>query len=475
MLRFPSPESIRAFGQDKTSRSLLIKGRISEVIVHVPSELWITAERIRDDFRQALVHGQINEQWNEFELLLSFVHHAVRYAPYHDNDFSVRPFLKNLFLLIHVKYLECEEPHTVIESLLLTMEVKDALKIYYEIYCLLEGNGDLKDIAPIKSSALLKFVRQGSVNLVALFGGQGNTEFLLEELIELHYTYQALCHNFIREASAPLLEMAKDPAAVDYLSKGFNVMKWLEEPENRPPNDYLFSAAISLPLVGLVQLANYYIAYKILQLTPGEMAKSFVGTTGHSQGIVAACVIAKSKDEEELLANSTQAMKLLFWIGLRSMQAYPSFTIDPKIIVDCLENSEGQPSPMLAISNLTQAEVIAQLDVANEYLPESEKIHLALKNGPRTMVCSGPPKSLYGLNLILRKIKAPPSLDQSKTPFTKRKARFSTKFLPISSPFHCKMLEEAVPLIMQDVEKHGISFTATSFLTNVITPDNGND
>ncbi len=195
---------------------------------------------------------------------------------------------------------------------------------------------------------------------------------------------------------------------------------------------------------------------------------------GHSQGIVAAAVVALSSTEAELVQNTTKALQALFWMGVRAQQAYPETTLSPTILADSLAHAEGRPTPMLAVFNMTLKDLQTQVDVSNRFLAANAKIEISLHNGPRAYVCSGPPKSLYGLNLLLRKIKAPETLNQTKIPFSKRKLKFSTKFLPITSPFHCSYLEPAVDLIAQDISRLGLNFDSKrSFGIPVISTHDG--
>lgn len=58
-------------------------------------------------------------------------------------------------------------------------------------------------------------------------------------------------------------------------------------------------------------------------------------------------------------------------------------------------------------------------------------------------------------------MKAPASLNQSKIPFSERKLKFGTKFLPISSPFHCSYLQPAVELTCKDIARLGLNFDSS--------------
>lgn len=74
------------------------------------------------------------------------------------------------------------------------------------------------------------------------------------------------------------------------------------------------------------------------------------GSTGHSQGIISSIVISGSSTEKEFIENSTKAVTFLYWLGLRSRNAFPITTIGPTILSDSLQNGEGVPSPMLSIN-----------------------------------------------------------------------------------------------------------------------------
>ena len=49
---------------------------------------------------------------------------------------------------------------------------------------------------------------------------------------------------------------------------------------------------------------------------------------------------------------------------------------------------------------------------------------------------TGPARALYGLITSLRKVQAPPGLDQSKIPFSQQKAVFSVRFSFVGVPYH---------------------------------------
>ncbi|RKO84453.1 hypothetical protein BDK51DRAFT_23017, partial [Blyttiomyces helicus] len=199
------------------------------------------------------------------------------------------------------------------------------------------------------------------------------------------------------------------------------------------------------------------------------------GTTGHSQGIVSSVVLAASETEKQFVQTTQKALGLLFWIGVRSQRACPATTLNPNILQDSLANAEGVPTPMLSVTGLSLAEVKKHADTTNSFLPSDRKVHLSLINGPRAAIFTGPPQSLYGLNVALRKLKADAGKDQSRVPFSQRKLRFSSRFLPVAVPFHSAYLEGVPERVAQDVKEHGISLDSVELAIPVYHTNTGED
>lgn len=198
-----------------------------------------------------------------------------------------------------------------------------------------------------------------------------------------------------------------------------------------------------------------------------------IGSTGHSQGIISSAVISASSTEEEFVRNAEKALGLLFWIGTRAQQVFPPTTLNPAVLEDSINNNEGNPTPMLAITGLRENQVLKHVEETNCHLAPDRQIEVTLHNGPRSFVCTGPPQSLYGLNLTLRKLKAPTGLDQSRVPYSQRKIKFSSRFLPITAPFHSVYLKSAVPIILQDADKHNLRFNASELKIPIYATDSG--
>jgi fatty acid synthase subunit beta len=204
-----------------------------------------------------------------------------------------------------------------------------------------------------------------------------------------------------------------------------------------------------MPLIGVAQLAQYAVACRVADLEPGEMRSLFKGATGHSQGVISAVAVASSGSWGELEENIYKAVKLLFYVGLRGQEAFPLLTIEPHIVENTIENNEGVPTPMLAVNGLGLKALEGHLKKVNAHLADNSKVGISLYNGSTNFVVTGPAKALYGVVTALRKVMAPAGLDQSKTPFSKRKAVFNMRFLPINVPYHSHYLTGATAKLME--------------------------
>ena len=328
---------------------------------------------------------------------------------------------------------------------------------------------------PIKphDSALFRAAGDDEAKLYTIFGGQGNIEEYFEELREVYRTYPSFTEDLIISCAELLRSLSRDPKAEKQYAKGLDVMRWLDDADAQPDTDYLVSAPVSLPLIGLVQLAHYQVTCKALGQTPGQVRERFAGTTGHSQGIVTAAAIATATSWESFAKAAKHAITILFWIGMRSQQAYPRTSLAPSVLQDSIENGEGAPTPMLSIRDLSRAQIQGHIDATNQHLPEDRHIAISLVNSARNFVVTGPPISLYGLNVRLRKVKAPTGLDQNRIPYTERKIRFVHRFLPITAPFHSPLLVEAFRHIREDLSD--ITIPAKSLGISVYNTSTGED
>ena len=346
-------------------------------------------------------------------------------------------------------YLAAKDIHTLASGFD-TETRKTVLSAYFRAVAALQP-------APVPTqpaSALPTAASSGKASIFALFGGQGTNEVYFDELQNLYIIYTPFVASSLQTVTEDILiPLAEEEDDSTFYTYGLDVVSWLSGTVPRPAVSYLASVPVSFPLIGLTQLVQYLIVYRVANLTPGELRSRIAGATGHSQGIVSAVAIAASATFEEFVDNSRKALKWLFYSGLRGQQAFPITSVEPSIVQDALEGGEGTPSPMLSITGLSLKELEPHIAKTNKHLPSISQLFVSLNNGPKAFVVTGPSKALFGLVTSLRKVKAPSGLDQSKVPFSQRKPVFSIRFLVVGVPYHSKYLAGATEtLIEEDLE-----------------------
>ncbi|KAL9944439.1 hypothetical protein ACHAQF_008409, partial [Verticillium nonalfalfae] len=325
---------------------------------------------------------------------------------------------------------------------------------------------------------LTKSLNASSKPLYTIFGGQGLRTNYVQELAEITAAYNPLVEDLINDSAALLNKLSNTSRDVrEIFSESFNILAWLQDSANIPGPGYLSSAPFSAPLVGLIQLAHYEVTCKILGLTPGEFCKQIAGTTGHSQGIITAVVVATGKDWSSWREITRTTITMLFWIGVRTQQVWNTSSsnsaISHAMSQDCIDHSEGTPSPMLSVRGLARETLQEYVDAANRYLKQSSRIlSINMTNGPRQFVISGPPKYLYGLALQIRKAKRLETRGNYEEEDSKEKA-VGSRFLEVSVPFHSVWLEDAVPFIQDDLK--GILLRPSAMAVPVFGSEDGRE
>jgi len=125
-------------------------------------------------------------------------------------------------------------------------------------------------------SALLRAVGAGDARLFAIFGGQGYEDYF-DELTSLYSTYSVFVGDFIQHVASHLLKLSTTEEARKVYGKGLDIMSWILTPQDRPDGEYLCSAPVSLPGVGIVQLALYAVTCRVLGKDPGVLREYFSG------------------------------------------------------------------------------------------------------------------------------------------------------------------------------------------------------
>ena len=439
----------------------------------IPTALHFQASQLKDAFNASLPEptdelAQDDEPSSNAELVARYIGFTSAEIEEDDEATAFVEVLKVILNEFERAFMHANDVH----ALAATLPGITAKKLVV-VQCYYRGRAAVS--RPIKphDSALLRAADDEEASIYTVFGGQGNIEEYFDELREVCTTYRSFTQDLVNSSAELLQSLARDSKADKFYSKGMDILGWLAHPESQPDTDYLVSAPVSLPLIGLVQLAHYQVTCKVLGKTPGEVNERFSGTTGHSQGVVTAAAIATATSWESFAKAAKNAITMLFWIGMRSQQAYPRTSLAPSILQDSVEAGEGTPTPMLSIRDLSQKQVQEHINATNEHLPKDRHVAISLINSARNFVVTGAPISLHGLNLRLRKVKAPTGLDQNRIPHTERKVRFVSRFLPITAPFHSPLLNEAYKQILEDLSD--INIPASSLGMPVYDTNTGDD
>ncbi|KAJ3387995.1 3-oxoacyl-[acyl-carrier-protein] synthase [Lobulomyces angularis] len=464
--------------KESSLRPLVLKHDLIQISIPIPLQEWPIAERIKDQF---LLEPSIDDV-TPITLIISLIHFTRVFAQSNSNgngqsnsELDFYPFLTVLFRFFQENFCK-NNIHISIKSLNKEQKLF-VLKNYYGLLVTLKKNGFItkKEHSLEKIPTLLSAISAERASALVIFGGQGNVDDYFQELVQVYETYYSITRSFIHAVATTLSALSKSEKAKSLNANPIDLLQWLENPSSRPNTTSLLDTDISLPLIAVTQLLNYNITCKALDFTPKEFRSYFAGTTGHSQGIVSSAVIAASSTEQDFLSNAIKAITLLFWLGLRAKSAFPLTTLGPNILQDSLANNEGVPTPMLTVTGLPLKDVKKHVDASNAHLQESSRISISLINGPRAIICAGPPQSLYGLNVALRKFKANPNEDQSRVPYTQRKLRFNSRFLPVSVPFHGFYLEKVPSQMEKDVIESECSLNDFELAIPVYNTNTGED
>lgn len=371
---------------------------------------------------------------------------ALRFVSYLDSIDAEIPALTAALNAFETQFLTTTDIHTLALSQPGgTQQGRTLLRSYYDAL----SRSSKKPFAT--PSALLQAAAASKTHPYLIFGGQGAANpACFQELRGLISTYSPLLQTLLSTASPVLFSLSRDPTTHGfYAGRELDLDAWLANPDVVPDADFLASAAVSFPIIGLVGLAHYCITCQVLGKTPGEFRELLRGVTGHSQGLIVAAAVAQCSTWDEFYAVAQDVVELLFWIGFESHTSAPRSSLSDADIKDSIENGEGRPGLMLSVRGLRKAELQSLVDKCNAQLPENARVAVALQNTQENFTIAGPARSLRGLCLYIRPLQAQDGVDQSRIPYRKRKKAIRTSFLPISAPFHSPYLAKAAERIKE--------------------------
>ncbi|KAF7591456.1 hypothetical protein BBP40_001559 [Aspergillus hancockii] len=435
-----------------SSQILTITYHAFEHSLAVATTSYPTALQLRDDFLHDLTKtpgvGELSslvELWARF---IGFTVHRLEQEPRGLKEEDLRLLLATALTTFEKDILRNREVHGVLKELEAPADVKSAILAAY-----IRARHALRKLSQLATppSALFTAAQEKKAVLYTVFGGQGNDEHYFNELRTVYNTYRPLVHDLIVSASSMLQRQSLDDRFSRFYHQGMDLITWLEHPDRAPDSTYLISAPLSMPLIGLLQLAWYRAVGRVLGSTPAQMQAALAGTTGHSQGIVTATVTAVAQSWTQFDTLALDALRLLLAIGAYSQEHFAVAQLPPAIVADAETHGTGFPGPMLSVSDCPLAQLRTYVDAVNAHLPEDAHIAIALINGPESAVLAGPPLSLHGFNVWLRGIKAPVKGAQHRVPFSQRKPEISNRFLPITAAFHSNYLADVADAVVASV------------------------
>ncbi len=255
------------------------------------------------------------------------------------------------------------------------------------------------------------------------FGGQG-VPWLKELSIYMADTKMQLFYEVVVQAIQEEVERV-DLSKV--LNTNFNLRTWLKEPDKAPDTIALSKATISLPMIQATQLAHIEFLHVNNLLRREDLYQNACGAVGHSQGVVAATLLAMCLEGEEYYNAVKAYTKYLFYVGYEAQLIVSSVDPSPEEYKKANSFGEAEPTPMAAILGASYEETEELVERANQILPKDRQIRISLVNSPTNYIVSASRTSLlYLYEIILPKL-------QSK--------ELKCVYVKTSCPFHSSLLD----------------------------------
>lgn len=281
--------------------------------------------------------------------------------------------------------------------------------------------------------AIMQDAANGRARFYLQFGGQGT--FWFNEF-NRYYQEPGMKRFFDAVISSIEEELPRIGNTVG-LPEGFAIRSWLENPATRPSDEYLETSVVSLTMIQATQLAHF--EWLSLNGFPkSELLRYTYGITGHSQGIITACLIGLAKDGDEYYRALSAFMKYILYLGVRCQEAFPYFAATESEIKDSEKLEAGHPGPMAAIIGDDENFVSETVAGFNEQLDKEHQIYISLYNSPTNRILSSHRRSLIEY------------YKYNKQLFEEKKFRFV--FIPTTCPFHSPHMNKVRDLFPSDIK-----------------------
>ncbi|RAK97276.1 fatty acid synthase beta subunit [Aspergillus ibericus CBS 121593] len=428
----------------------------SRLVLPIPTAHFQSLKLQKAEFVSSLPSG-LNRETTQSPpaLCLAFIEFLL------DQECVSRSALAAVVRAFHTEFLHEEnEIHCLVARLTtVPSERQRWLGIYYRA---IEASGDVVPGSSAGSScrpvsALFDHVQRSGFHLMAVFGGQGEaSRTCVHELAELYTSYRPMLQRFLGQAATLLYQLSRIPTSwFHYRGRSLDLMTWINDKSTIPDCEDIAQAPISVPVIGVLSLARYMVTCRVLNMNPGDLRALFTATTGHSQGLLVATVMAMCDSWDSFYANSHLAIEALFWLGWECHRGAPSST-SPVTRISDRSAFHTEPAYMLTVRGVTREHLDSILAHLNRTLPAAEQVQIALINSRDQFVVAGPVASLVHVSSYLSTVTSPDK-DPSRIPFSRRKPSIHYGFLPISTPFHTRYLDEAARILRRRFSERRIA------------------
>ena len=297
---------------------------------------------------------------------------------------------------------------------------------------------------------------RGEATAVLSFAGQGAP--CLNELVALQEADVGV-RDLIAAASERLRGIVEAPTLAwsGHYRHGLDPERWITAPETRPPAEYLTSSPISQPLVLLNQIARYE-AVCAEGLAPALAAGSVCALTGHSQGLVAAVLVAASPDGRIDRDHLLDALTYMAWQGFWMQEA-----------ARCT-GTAGEATPMAAVSGLSAESLGEILEAWSADQSTGRSVRVVVNNSRTRHVLSGPAEAVeaFRQHLLARREEA--SERGGRARGQRAIPSFTWEYLAVSAPFHTPHMRPALQRMAQTRRELGFSFAPDGLHLPVLCP-----
>lgn len=308
-----------------------------------------------------------------------------------------------------------------------------------------------------RAPSLVDRLAAGETRAAIAFGGQGAP--CLDELAAMERESPAV-RGWVDAASDALIDLVarRELRWSGLYDHGLDLARWVRSEKSRPDAAYLASSTISQPLILLTQLARYRALYDE-GLAAAIQAGSIPVLSGHSQGMMAALLVAESPLGAVRTERLVEFVRYFAWQGLHMMQSFGQAT-------------SGDATPMAAVAGPTEGELTETLTAVNRRHPGDELV-IALYNTRTRHVVSGPVGALQALRAALTERAEREARLRREGRHGGRPLTFTWEFLAVGAAFHSPRMADGLRAMREAVGAMGFTADAGALHLDVVSPATG--